>query len=232
MDDWSTGDYTKNYGGTFYLPPSTADEGISLLDEDRPEDPGTHARVPGPWGYEGRRRGRRGGCREAPREGPREGAREGSRREGCRGSRREGYYTGGNVISDNENRRAVFDAAWDERPLHYNPHAGTDWSHLVPPQSCRPHGGGPAPSLAFPMITNSEAQVSPKDLFAAGPAGAPAPAARACCGAEMTLQVIKVILLFVIVVMLAMALAAAARAARALEEAARGRRAEGTAGAV
>jgi hypothetical protein len=63
---------------------------------------------------------------------------------------KEKYYTGGNIISRRENNRAIFDAAWDERPRHYSPGAGPEWAHLVPP---------PRGEEAYPRITHSEAQV-------------------------------------------------------------------------
>lgn len=134
-----------------------------------------------------------------------------------RGRHRETYYTGGNIVSrDGDKRRAIFDAAWDERPMHYNPNAGTDWAHLVPPYARRPYGGGPAPSLAFPMITNSEAQVGPKDLFSVGGGAAAATAASSTAG---LISIIQVVLLVVLVVMMACLLNSVSHVARDLRDA-------------
>jgi hypothetical protein len=208
--DWSTHDYTRTYADTIYVPEQDYGAGVYPLDEAGPDaDDAVDSRVRAPirpYSLSDKYADRGGRYGRAARH-PIVGTPFNEYRT------REGYYTGGNIVSNRENQRAVFNVAWDERPLHYNPNAGTDWAHLVPPYSARPYGGGPAPSLAFPMITNSEAQVRPKELFAAG-AGAGA------CGhsAELVLQVIKVILLVIIVVMLAMSLSAAGRVSRDIEK--------------
>ncbi len=202
--DWSTNDYTQTFADTIYVPETGADTGIYLLDEagdsqrDAPDD---RARVPiRPYDYRHGRPARHPGVGVPSRPGG-----------------REGYYTGGNIISDRENNHAVFDVAWDERPMHYNPNAGAEWAHLVPSQTQRPYGGGPAPSLAFPMITNSEAQVSPKDFFTPGKnQGNPDAKARAAV-AEITLAVLKVVLFVILAILLAMAIIAVGRAARAFD---------------
>lgn len=213
--DWSTNDYTRTYADTFYVPEQDYDAGVHLLDEAGPDaGDAISDRVRAPIRPYGDRDGRYGKAARRPIIGtPYNEYRT-----------REGYYTGGNIVSGpREKTRAIFHAAWDERPMHYNPNAGTDWAHLVPPPHLRPPGGGPAPSLAFPMITNSEAQVSPKDLFTAGNGGNGGNDCGKSCdcrqsAAEFTLQIIKVILLVVIVVLLAMSLSAAGRVARDLEK--------------
>jgi hypothetical protein len=188
--DWSTHDYTRTYADTFFLPEDTYDEGVSLLDEAAPpgqswkRNPASaagsdgHRRVPTRWDDDRRSRS------------------QNDSRSQNRSDGRERYYTGGNVVSNDGERRAIYNTAWDERPMHYNPNAGTDWAHLVPPYSRRPYGGGPCPSQAFPLITNSEAQVGPKDLFTAG-GGAPSRAALS------TAQVVQIVLLVVLVVLMA-----------------------------
>lgn len=192
--DWSTSDYTKTYADTLYVPEPDHDAGVYLLDE---AGAGPKNSWLGP--------------------DPEDAATDSRVRAPLRpaGRAREGFYTGGNIVSDRHNNHAVFDAAWDERPLHYSPSAGPDWAHLVPSPRQRPPGGGPAPSLAFPMITQSEAQVGPKDLFTGGRAPGPGPDGWT---PELALQLIKVVLLLVIVVLLALTLRAAGRVARRLKK--------------
>ena len=238
--DWSTGDYTQTYADTFFLPEPEHGTGIYLLDESgRDSDPGGDPYVRAPIRPYGNRSGRYG---KAARHSVPSGLAS-----ACRGSRsetgaplwadgtpdarkpppvgREGYYTGGNIISSPRGRRPIFDVAWDERPQHYNPRSGEDWAHLVPNPRDRPHGGGWAPSLAFPHITQSEAMVDPyhnpavgapsKECFRGASQGIPPLPGQS---AEYCLQFIKIILLVVIVVLLAMTLAATGRAARSLEK--------------
>ncbi len=218
--DWATSDYTRTYADTIFVPEPGHDAGVYLLDEAGPDsEPPRHRRAPFRRGAGAtpidEERGM--GSYDAPRCGPR-GA-----------PLRENYYTGGNVVSgrgDGLNGRRVFDVAWDERPAHYSPRSGPEWAHLVPDPRDRPHGGGPAPSLAFPKISHSEAIVAPYR----NPAPAPAPGcwAGACgdgaregfqaepvgsrpgAGADYCLQALKIGLLFVIVVLLAMMAASAA----------------------
>lgn len=142
---------------------------------------------------------------------------------------KEGYYTGGNIISDNKNRESVFDTTWDERPERYNPNSGAEWARLVPNPRDRPYGGGPAPSRAFPMITQSEAMNKPDSLVFPDapsracsregftPAGALAGLASA--GAvEAVIRIITLVLLVIVAVLLAMSLASAGRIERALDK--------------
>jgi hypothetical protein len=213
--DWATADYTRTYADTFFLPEPDHDAGVYLLDEaGRDTDPEDRARVPiRPYGDSCGRYGRP--IREPGRVTPYDYARS-------RGLR-EGFY--GNIVSSKRNNHAIFDAAWDERPMHYNPNAGSDWAHLVPHPSQRPYGGGPAPSLAFPKITASEALNGPKDLFQGhvGDAGASPPSAQEVARREArrevsrTLQIVKVVLLVVVVVLLAMTLASTYQMAKGLE---------------
>jgi hypothetical protein len=198
--DWSSDDYSRVYADTFLTPAPETGTGVYLLDEaGRDTDPYDRDRLEAPI--------RRYGPKGPPRRPP-------------AGPRREGFF--GNVISDRGNTRAVFDVAWDERPLHFNPHSGTDWAHLVPPPSA--HRGPPA----FPLITRSEAANNPgavqlpgapsKECFGGGACGHPA--ACSACGrsTELNLQYLKVFLLIVIVVLLALTLMAAGRLARSLEK--------------
>jgi hypothetical protein len=198
--DWSTNDYTRTYADTLYVPESEADEGIYLLDEaGRGSDPTTddHLRVPI----------RRYGGYTAP--------------PGAKG-RKEGFY--GNVVSSRENNRRVFNAAWDERPMHYNPNSGRAWAHLV-------NQPRPEFSPTFPPITQSEALNDPRSV------SLPGSPSRECaglgCGREgfaggahgggrscdcQGLQLLKVFLLVVIVVLLSLILSAAGRVAKSLEK--------------
>lgn len=203
--DWSSDDYSRVYADTFLTPAPETGTGIYLLDEaGRDTDPYDRDRLEAPI--------RRYGPKGPPRRPPAH-------------SRREGYYTGGNIISDRGNTRAVFDVAWDERPLH----SGSDRAHLVPPPSA--HRGPPA----SPLTTRSEGannpgavRSPPKECFG-GACGHPAACA---CGrsTELNLQYLKVFLLIVIVVLLAMTLMAAGRLARSLEKTVRS--AVGVLGAV
>ena len=126
---------------------------------------------------------------------------------------REGYYTGGNIIGAAEEPPPGLRRGLGLAPPAYNPHSGTDWAHLVPDPRDRPRGGGPAPSLAFPLVPHSAAIDAPWNN--------PAPTAPSpvCAGrkegfgaspSDHSLQLIKVFLLIVIVVLLAMTLMAAA----------------------
>ena len=213
--DWSTNDYTQTYADTIHVPEQEAGTGVYLLDEAGPPvDTGDRPHVPiRPYG---RPPGRFGTPYQTSNR-DRVYTRYPSQKQAIK----EGYYTGGNIISDRENNHAVFDVAWDERPMHYNPSAGPGWAHLVPSATQRPPYGGPAPSLAFPMISTSEAQVGPKDLFTGsnGHGGHGGHSGHGVC-IELAplLQIIKVVLLFVIVVLLAMTLVAAGRLSRCLEK--------------
>jgi hypothetical protein len=108
-------------------------------------------------------------------------------------------------------RNSVFNVAFDERPLHYSPHAGLEWAHLAPPADRGP--------VAFPILSTDAAQMFARDMFSAAPGAAAATAcggAQVLSGVELSLQILKVVLLFVIVAMLAFAMVAAGREARAL----------------
>jgi hypothetical protein len=210
--DWATADYTRTYGDTFFLPEPDHDAGVYLLDEaGRDTDPDDRARVP--IRYYGDSSGRYGRpVRSSGRATPYDHAR--ARR------LREGFH--GNIVSSKRNNHAIFDAAWDERPMHYNPSAGSDWAHLVPHPSQRPYGGGPAPSLAFPMITASESLNNPKDLFQGSASGGVTPqeAARRETRREVDrmLQIVKVVLLVIVVVLLAMTLVSAHQRLKGIEQ--------------
>lgn len=138
--DWSTGDYTRTYADTIFVPEEDSDRGVYLLEEGgKDTDTANRAPIrpygqPGRWGEAGRPRGA-----YTPYNVQRT---------------REGFY--GNLESSRKNNLAVFDNDWDERPMHYNPNAGTDWARLAPPPSLRPPGGGWGPNLAFQKTTPSE----------------------------------------------------------------------------
>jgi hypothetical protein len=208
--DWATDDYTRTYADTFFLAEPDHDKGVYLLDEaGRDTDPEDRVRVPiRAYGDGSGRYGRP--IRRSERATPFDYARS-------RGGLREGFY--GNIVSSKRNNHAIFDAAWDERPMHYNPNAGSDWAHLVPLPSQRPYGGGPAPSLAFPIITPSEALNKPKDLFQGQLQETAGREARREARREVdrTLQILKVVLLVVIVVLLAMMLASTRQLAKGFE---------------
>ena len=220
--DWATSDYTRTYADTIFIPEPGHDSGVSVLDQsdqsDNPENGRDRLR---PYGRRGHPE------KAAPHRG-----------------RRENYYTGGNVVSSRKNLDRVYDVAWDQTPQQYNPNSGASWARLVPNPRDRPYGGGPAPSLAFPMITTSEAMLHPgNSVFPCAPskecsAGAGTsdmPHSRCSkegflgggsvlsspITVEVSLQFIKVILLVIIVVLLAMTLAAAGRVERRLEKLAR-----------
>jgi hypothetical protein len=195
MEDWSTSDYTRGDGGTFYVPEEDHDAGVYILDE-----PVRPARV-----YQSTVR-----MADPARVGVARGY-------------KEGYYTGGNIISQDKNRERVFDTTWDERPERYNPNSGAEWARLVPNPRDRPYGGGPAPSLAFPMISQSEAMNKPDaSVFPSAPAAGCAGREGFAVGPSISvanlLQIIKVVLLIIVAVLLAMSLRASGRIEDALEK--------------
>lgn len=142
--------------------------------------------------------------------------------------RREKYYTGGNIISDHRNSRAIFNVAWDERPQSYNS------DRLIPPPSA--HRGPPAfahrgpPAFALPTGSPPALPIGSPPVYR-GPIGSPSTesfsgtAGHTCnCdgrAVELKLQHIKVFLLIVIVILHAMVLVSAGRMSRRLENAIR-----------
>jgi len=153
----------------------------------------------------------------------------------------EGYYTGGNIISDRNINRAVHGVAWDERL-----YSGADWDRLIPPHTAH---RGPAPfplrgeSTIIPGGTHRPG--APSAEYFSGPGGPGSHCGSHCggsycggsyCGGdcgratELKLQYLKVFLLIVVVVLLAMTLAAAGRLSRSLEKTVRS--AVGALGAV
>jgi hypothetical protein len=196
--DWSSEDYSRVYADTFVTPAPEAGSGIYLLDEAE-------------------RGAERGADRRADRRADPRGARR---------PPREGYYTGGNIVSDRENSRAVFDVAWDERPPRGGSYSYGDGGdpRLVPPRWA--HAGPPA----FPLTTQSEGLNNPSairlpsfasECFATGPAGAAKPAPCGCHGRPADWpagEYLKVVLLIIIVVLLAVAVTAAGRTVRGLED--------------
>jgi len=163
MMDWSTNDDTVNYPGTFITRSRDYDTGIYVLDEASKEsDPYTTHKVPiraydmsvGKYG-------------------------NAARRPESHTIVKENFNGSGTPYSNrsNGNLQRVFENDWDERPMHYNPNAGADWAHLVPPRCSRPYGGGPAPSLAFPILSQSEGLNNP---WAAVPALTGIPGRRDC----------------------------------------------------
>jgi len=227
MEDWATSDYTRTYGDTVFVPEPGYDSGVYLLEESGQENPAAGYPQRTGVGY-GHRPGRYG---ETARGHP--GPAGPVRSRGVK----EGYYTGGNVISQSGyDRQELYNTAWDERPERYNPNSGADWARLVPNPRDRPYGGGPAPSLAFPMISQSEAMNKPDDAVFPSAASsecgtkgcgrphavrenfAGLPSARAVVTVDALLQVFKVILLFVVVILLAMALVSSNRIERDLEK--------------
>jgi hypothetical protein len=193
--DWASDDYSRVYADTYLTPAPDTGTGIYLLDDaghDTDTDSHDH----------GRRCGSR--CGPGPKGAP---ARP----------RREKYYTGGNIISNRGDPRAVFNVAWDERP-----HSGADYTRLFPPPTA--HHGPPA----FPLNTQPPgANIlgglnRTKEYFGgADSCGGRAPCRCGPHAAELNLQYLKVFLLIVIVVLLAMTLMAAARLARSLEKTAK-----------
>lgn len=142
--DWATDDYTRIYGDTIFVPPSTAYEGIHLLDEtNRGRDPNTDippgvptlpyeewdspGLAPEPWQWPTARRDPPV-CRESfgrqPQRGPgQRGAGRGGRGAGRRGARREGPGGGREGFIGEDPRgggapglEPILDVAWDERP--------------------------------------------------------------------------------------------------------------------
>jgi hypothetical protein len=227
--DWASEDYTRDSPGTFYTRAPESGTGIYLLDEaSRETDPyrSNEGRVPirpydarasGRYGYPNRRPEPKGFAGYA--EGFNGGA---PRRERCCG--REGFVGPGVIDSERAsgNLAAIYEAGWDERPMHYNPNAGCDWAHLVPSPCDRPYGGdrgGRASKAAFPIgLSQSEGLNAPesamltgaptRECFAGGAPPATAPTANdPChCGAAQNMQVLKIVLLLLLVVMLAMSL--------------------------
>lgn len=164
--DWASEDYTRIYGDTIFVPPSTAYDGISLLDEaNRGEDPNTDEPPAVPiQPYEGWQRpgltaapwrwpsagSSRSAC-PAPRPGRRERF-QGGVRSGLEGFNGEDPRGGGAP-----GLRPVYRVAWDERPgesefscrecsgaysgcLHCgDPRAGiTEWSSWRHPRGAEP----------------------------------------------------------------------------------------------
>jgi hypothetical protein len=188
--DWASDDYSRIYADTFLVPAPESGAGIQLFDEgERPED---H--------YDG-------GCacrccaREAP-VGARCCAREPFTPARARSySQKENYYGGSS--GDRDIKRAIFGAAWDERPTRYAPRAGSGQARLIPP----PQRAAPAfPLDAQPEVRSGGFRLPPpsKECFSGG-------------GIELRLQYMKVFLLIIIVVLMAMSLLAAGRLMRSLE---------------
>ena len=241
MEDWSSDDYTRVYGGVFYVPEQTAS--VYLLDEageaaDRAWDP--QLRVPINR-YEYAPRGMARPCGTTP-----------PRPAGAPHGQREGFY--GNIVSERGDGQLarVYNAAWDERPMHYNPNAGTDWAHLVPSRYDRPYYGGPAPSLAYPILSQSEGVNRPwasswpgapsaecRDMRQGRPWPDDPPSARPAVptdkaaskekfgggqaapeskGPRFTTQDAQMFILVVVIVLLSVALMSANRNARSLEK--------------
>jgi hypothetical protein len=229
--NWGTDDFTQTYSDTFFVPEPGHDSGISLLDSDDTGLPRDRTRTPvDSYGHRSGQYGRtvRHSTESTPYNdavaGVREGFRGGGRQDAAPG--REHYYTGGNVVSSRRNIDSVYDVAWDRRPQRYNPNSGAEWAQLVPDPFKRPYGGGPAPSLAFPMISQSEAMnhVGSSRAPVAGVPGREGFAASIDTGTisvasiTTTVQIIMVVLLFIIVILLAMTLAAGYRLNRKIEK--------------
>jgi len=155
--DWASNDPAHD-PGLFFVPEEAGR--VSLLEE--PER-GAGARWPDPPP----------GCGGFPALGPGYAPGTAAGPGYARGAAgREGFY--GGVVSSRRSRPAVDDVDWDPRPMRFNPQAGPFWSRFVPTEAQRPRRGGPGPYQAFPMVTQDEAQVMPRDSFAPGPfAGLP-----------------------------------------------------------
>jgi len=207
--DWASDDYSRVYADTFLTPAPDSGAGIYLLDETDDHDISQEAR------------GSPQACRS--RDMPR-------RSYGPKRPRlHEGYYTGGNIISDRNINRAVHGVAWDERL-----YSGADWDRLIPPHTAH---RGPAP---FPL--RGESAIIPGGTHRSGApsaeyfSGPGSHCGGSYCGGdcgratELKLQYLKVFLLIVVVVLLAMTLAAAGRLSRSLEKTVRS--AVGALGAV
>jgi hypothetical protein len=217
--DWSSDDPTVNFGDSIYVPAPGADEGIYVLDEaDRLADPDRrrpYTRYEAPSAN--------GGLASWSRARDDPNVRHSNRYRG----QKEGYYTGGNIGSmgphTSGNTQRIFDVAWDERPQQYNPNVGAGWAKLLPTQMQRPHNGVlPLPSLAYPILSTSEAQ----DRLGRG--DWPSAPAMACMGggkeglaarprgSAIPIDFMSALLLIVIIVLLAMLLTAAGRIERKL----------------
>ena len=147
--------------------------------------------------------------------------------------RQERYYTGGNIVSDRGDSRAIFNVAWDERPQSYNsdrlvpPFAlptGSPSAHRRPtggpPAHRRPTGGPPALPIGSPPVYRGPLG-SPSTESFSGAAGHTCDCDREGRAVELKLQHIKVFLLIVIVILHAMVLVSAGRMSRRLENAIR-----------
>lgn len=230
MMDWASNDCTRDYADTFYTRAPESDTGVYTLDEAGQRPASNRNAVP-IRGYDARAPGRYG----QPNLRPEPPGFAGYAERG--GAGREGFNGSGSPYSERAsgNLDRVYASGWDERPMHYNPNAGKDWAHLVPPPCARPYGGGPAPSLAFPLwVTQSEGADNPRvapqngslsrECFTGGTAAqaaaplaqAAAPLAQAAAPPAQALsaqnmELLKIMLLIVLVVMLAMTMSTAHR---------------------
>lgn len=197
--DWASDDYSLVYADTFLTPAPGSDAGIYLLDETDDVETDGHSRD-------------HRGCLEPPcrRGGSAPIYRGRAQSYGPKRPRlHEGYYTGGNIISDRNTKRAVHGVAWDERR-----DSGADWDRLIPPHSAH---HGPAP---FPLGADGPDDIHrPGAEYFSGPGGG-----GHHCGcdygraAELKLQYLKVFLLIIVVILLAMTLVAAGRLTARLEK--------------
>lgn len=151
MEDWSSVDPTRNFGGVIYMPPSDdggiyLNEGYDDLGRRRPDmptrrypaggytqtsgyrdpTPDTHwsAAQASHWPAALETPGCRMG-REPPRGAPASAVppRNSSTKEGF-----VGFHE-----SDREQIQPIYEVAWDQRPASYNPNAGPQWARLGPP---------------------------------------------------------------------------------------------------
>lgn len=118
-------------------------------------------------------------------------------------------------------RYALDGAMWDPRPPHYNPHAGSEHSHLAHLPSFR------GAARVDPGLTKSQAMTTIDEQFAPRPCGASNCATRSCAAALNPLmatvgplELVKIVLFLIIVILVAMwvAVSAYSLGARRLEE--------------
>ena len=219
-----------DYADSFTLPDADEegvflDEGASDCDSVRGDCPGRTGR-----GLQGLRDNFRGDRRDNFR-GPRRGNPGAPDIPTPAG--RETFYA-----SDRRGRPELDRVNWDERPprgathTYGNANDPSEWFHLVPSPALRPYGGGPAPSLAYPIPApgrgaelNGLGSVNlptARECFAAAPAQASAQASAQAPAPDHAIKITfpqlgVIILLFVAVVLLALVLKSAGRIISCLE---------------
>jgi len=146
MEDWSSEDPTRNFGGVIYMPPTDEggiylNEGYDDLGRRRPDVPTRRYPAGGYTQTSGYRDPtpdthwsqaqashwppalETPGCAPARKEAPRTSSRTSLTKEGF-----VGFHE-----SDREQISPIYGVAWDQRPASYNPNAGPQWARLGPP---------------------------------------------------------------------------------------------------